>query len=128
MNMNLVIPTDGRERACLPGVDHLTLAGGAQGLSGLSIWQQSIDAGEATPPHRHDCEEVVVVSEGSGVLELEGVQHAFSAPCTLVVPRNAPHQILNTGSGPLRLLAAFSVSPVQAFFPDGSPIPLPWAT
>ena len=64
MNMNLVIPTDGRERASLPGIDHLTLAGGAQGLSSLSVWQQSIDAGEATPPHRHDCEEVVVVGEG----------------------------------------------------------------
>jgi len=128
MEPNLVLPTEGRPHAALPGIDHLTLAGGDQGLRGLSVWQQSIDPGEATPPHRHDCEEVVVVTEGSGLLEVDGVQQAFSAPCTLVVPRNAPHQILSTGSAPLRLVAAFSVSPVQAFFPDGTPIPLPWAT
>lgn len=128
MERNLVLPTEGRPHSALPGIDHLTLAGGEHGLRGLSVWQQSIDAGEATPPHRHDCEEVVVVSEGSGVLEVDGVRQEFFAPCTLVVPRNLPHQILNTGSAPLRLVAAFSASPVQAFFPDGAPIALPWAS
>lgn len=126
--MNHVLPSEGRQRASIPGVEHLTLAGGEQGLRGLSVWQQSVDAGEATPPHRHDCEEVVAVTEGSGVLEVEGVRHAFSAPCTLVVPPDAPHQIFNTGSGPMRLVAAFSASPVQVFLPDGTPLPLPWAT
>ena len=124
--MQNVIPNAGRAGAALTGIEHLTLAGGAQGLSGLSLWRQSMAPGSATPPHQHDCEEVVLVTEGSGELHLDGRIIPFGPDTTLVLPPDRPHQILNTGTVPLKTIAAFSSSPVGTFLPDGAPIALPW--
>ena len=51
----------------LPGLEHQTLAGRRDGLNNFEIWRQTIDAGAATPVHRHACEEVIVVLKGQGV-------------------------------------------------------------
>ncbi len=51
--------------------------------------------------------------------------HAFGPDTTVVVPRNAPQQIINVGDGPLELTGIFSATPVQVIFPDGQPIELP---
>jgi mannose-6-phosphate isomerase-like protein (cupin superfamily) len=110
----------------LPGLQHATLAGSADGLRRLSLWHQSIEAGAATPPHRHDCEEAIIVRSGRGELHIKGEVHAFGPDTTLVIPANVDHQIINSGSEPLELIAAFSTSPVELVLPDGSPLPLPW--
>ena len=112
----------------LPGLKHRTLAGSGNGLRNLSVWKQSIAAGGATPPHRHDCEEVIVIESGRGELHLNGRIHRFGPDTTLVIPRNAPHQLINSGDEPIRLLGVLAVSPVAVFFPDGQPIELPWPT
>ena len=123
-----VIQNSNLPRAALPGIEHVTLAGSENGLNNLSIWQQSIAPGGATPPHRHDCEEVVLIRTGSGELHIDGKAHRFGPDTTLVVPRNAPHQIINVGDGPLELVGVLGVSPVAVFFPDGQPIDLPWVS
>ncbi|HSV45755.1 MAG TPA: cupin domain-containing protein [Ramlibacter sp.] len=123
-----VIQNSQLPRAALPGIENVTLAGSQNGLKGLSIWKSSIAPGAATPPHRHDCEEVVLIQSGRGELHLEGHVHHFGPDTTLVVPRNAAHQIINSGDVPMELIGVFSVSPVPVFFPDGQPIELPWAT
>jgi quercetin dioxygenase-like cupin family protein len=112
----------------LPGIEHKTLAGGADGLKQLSFWQQSIGGGSATPPHRHDCEEVVLVTQGRGELHIGGEVHAFGANSVLIIPPNAEHQIINTGPDTMKVIAAFSTTPVECHFPNGEPIPLPWST
>lgn len=114
--------------SAIPGLEHATLAGSRDGLAHLSIWRQRIAVGGATPPHRHDCEEVVLIERGRGTLTIEGVEHAFTAGSTIVVPADVPHQIFNTGDVPLECTAVFSVTPVQVRFPDGTPLELPWAT
>jgi mannose-6-phosphate isomerase-like protein (cupin superfamily) len=121
-----VIANAGRAQCALPGIEHLTLAGAAQGLARLSLWRQSMAPGSATPPHRHDCEEVVLVLEGSGEVHIAGERLRFGPDTTLVLPPDVPHQIFNTGPGPLVTLAAFSSTPVGTFLPDGAPLPLPW--
>lgn len=112
-----------------PGIHHATLAGCAQGLSALSIWEQILAPGAATPPHRHDCEEVVLCSAGHGQLRY-GVDRIvpFGPNMTVCIPRDEPHQLVNTGNEPLHIVAVFSKSPVEVYFPDGEPIALPWAT
>ena len=112
----------------LPGIAHRTLAGPEHGLRALEVWSQRIDANAATPPHRHDCEEVVVVLEGEGTLTLQGTARRFQSGDTLILPPNEVHQIVNTGQGPLRVLGIFNMAPVRAEFPDGTPIELPWQT
>ena len=49
---------------------------GAGFLNGLTI----IAPGSAIPLHFHNCEESVVVLEGSAVAEIDGERHALSAP------------------------------------------------
>jgi mannose-6-phosphate isomerase-like protein (cupin superfamily) len=117
-----------QQKAGLPGLEHVTLAGHAEGLSRLSVWQQSFAPGAATPPHRHDCEEVVVVKSGSGELHVEGKVIAFGPDSTITVPSNVLHQIFNTGATPLEITAALSASPVEVFLPDGARLDLPWRT
>lgn len=117
-----------RPTASLPGLAHRTLAGSAEGLQRLSVWQQSIEAGAATPPHHHDCEEVVVVSAGCGELHIDGAVIPFASGSVLVIPPGIPHQILNSGTGTMDLVAAFSVSPVDVYLPNGEALPLPWPT
>ena len=115
-------------RAHLPGIEHRTLACADDGLATLSLWQQSLDASAATPPHRHDCEEVVVVTAGCGTLHLGDEVRAFGPGMTLVIPRGVEHQIVATGPGALELIAAFGATPVGTFAPDGAPLELPWRT
>jgi mannose-6-phosphate isomerase-like protein (cupin superfamily) len=117
-----------REKAALPGIEHLTLAGRAQGLSHLSVWRQSMAPGCATPPHQHDCEEVILVLEGSGEVHIDGRIVAFGPDSTLVLPPRIAHQIFNTGDAPLRTVAAFSATPVGTFLPGGEALELPWAS
>jgi quercetin dioxygenase-like cupin family protein len=118
----------------IPGIRHSTLAGSAQGLKQLSVWDQVLEKGAATPPHRHDCEEVVLCCAGEGVLVVETDEpelartEAFAAGTTICIPRNAVHQIFNTGEGPLHLVALFSATPVVPHLPDGTRIDLPWAS
>lgn len=123
-----VIHNSQLKRAALPGIEHVTLAGSQNGLKGLSIWKQSVAPGGATPPHRHDCEEVVLIHGGQGELHIDGEVHRFGPDTTLVVPRNATHQIINVGDTPLDLTGIFGISPVAVFLPDGEPVQLPWTS
>ena len=72
-----------------PGILHATLAGSEQGLKQLSIWQQILEPGAATPPHRHDCEEVVLCSAGRGELRFgdASFHSARIRPCAFRVTR-----------------------------------------
>jgi quercetin dioxygenase-like cupin family protein len=110
----------------LPGLAHRTRAGAEHGLERLAIWSQRIDPQGATPPHTHDCEEVVLVQEGEGTLIFEGEERRFRAGDTIIVPPSAPHQIINSGDQPLVLVAAFSTANVCVKLPDGTPLDLPW--
>lgn len=123
-----VVDNASLQPAALPGIEHRTLAGQPLGMRQLSVWQQTIAAGQATPPHRHECEEVVVVTEGSGELHIAGKVERFAANQTLLLPPGIDHQIVNTGSGPLRMTAAFAETPVRTCLPDGTVLELPWAS
>lgn len=110
----------------IPGLDHATWAGSDEGLTQLSVWRQTIAPGAATPPHSHDCDEVVLCSAGSGELHIDGEVCAFGAHSTLVIPKGKPHQLFNTGALPMECVGLFGASPVNVFLPDGSTLDLPW--
>lgn len=114
--------------APIPGVAHATWAGHDDGLAQLSVWRQSVAAGGATPPHSHDCDEVVLCQSGQGEVHIDGKAHRFGADCTIVLPKGVQHQIFNTGSLPMEIVGVFGGTPVGTFLPDGSALPLPWRT
>lgn len=114
------------EPTAIEGVAHATWAGQAQGLQQLSVWRQSLAPGAGTPPHQHDCDEVVICLGGEGELLADGQRQRFGAHSTLILPRGRVHQFLNVGSQPLETLGIFGQSPVPTRQPDGALLPLPW--
>lgn len=112
----------------IPGVAHATWAGEAEGLHQLSVWRQTLAPGAATPPHTHDCDEVVMCQAGWGELHVDGQVQRFGADTTIVLPRGRAHQIFNVGAQPMELLAVFGGTPVGTYLPDGSALELPWRT
>lgn len=114
------------EPSPIPGVAHATWAAHDDGLTQLSLWRQTLAPGAATPPHSHDCDEVVLCQSGSGELHVGGVVHRFAGGSTLVLPQGPVHQIFNTGEQPLEILGIFGATPVATRLPDGSALPLPW--
>jgi quercetin dioxygenase-like cupin family protein len=122
----MIVSQDEVEEHQLPGLSHRTVAGPLQGLSSLEVWVQTVAPGAATPVHRHDCEEAIVILEGHGVLALGGRDEAFGPGSTLVIPRDAVHQVRCTGTAPLRLVAALAAAPVRVNTATNERIPLPW--
>ncbi len=114
------------EKFNLPGLEHQTLAGAGDGLKTMEMWMQTIEAGAATPVHRHDCEEVIVVIRGQGVCKFGDREEALGPETTLIVAPNEVHQVCNTGGEDMFVVAALAMAPVRVETPEGEVIDLPW--
>lgn len=112
----------------LPGLEHLTVAGPAQGTRSLEVWRQVIASGVATPVHQHPCEEVIVILTGTGEVVIDGEPEALNPDTTLIVPPNVVHQITNTGKEPMHLIGTLAMSPVRVYTAGGERLSLPWDT
>ncbi|RLA13170.1 MAG: auxin-binding protein 1 [Gammaproteobacteria bacterium] len=110
----------------IPGITHKTLAGPEHGVSGFEVWEQWIEPHQATPMHRHNCEEVITVFSGKGEVIVDGERTEFGANTTLRVPANAVHQINNIGDEVMHLVATLGMSPVIPQDADGNVFALPW--
>ena len=110
----------------LPGLEHQTLAGRKDGMQQFEVWRQTIAAGAATPVHKHDCEEVIVIFSGEGVCHCEGSDFHFKADDTLMIPPSVAHQIVNTGTTELKIMATLSMAPVRVETATGETMALPW--
>lgn len=110
----------------IPGVEHATWAAQAEGLSQLSLWRQRLAPGGATPPHRHDCDELVLCQSGEGELHIDGQVHRFTAGQVVTLPRNVMHQLFNVGRVPMEIVAVLAATPVEVFLPGDEPLALPW--
>jgi quercetin dioxygenase-like cupin family protein len=110
----------------LPGLIHRTIAGHAQGVSSMEVWHQVMAPGAETPIHRHACEEVILVLAGSGRVIVEGEASEFQASSTLIVPPDVVHQLVNTGSEDMVLVAALGTAPVRVRTASGEALPVPW--
>lgn len=114
--------------AAIPGIDHVTVAGHGDGLSGLSVWRQSLAPAAATPPHSHDCDEIVMCHAGRGEVHSDGHIVSFEGESTVLLPKGHVHQIFNVGETRLEITGVFAQTPVVAYWPDGSVLQLPWRT
>ncbi|WP_179959310.1 hypothetical protein [Marinobacter changyiensis] len=66
---------------------------------------------------------------GRGELRIDNREaYPFGPDSTVIIPRNALHQIFSVGTEDLQFIAIFSATPVEAYFPDGGYIELPWAS
>jgi uncharacterized cupin superfamily protein len=121
-----ILQRDSLRSFTLPGLQHRTLASTAQGLSALEVWWQTLAPGGSTPPHYHECEEVVVIQRGSGQAVSNGQSRSFGPGVALIFTPREVHQIVNSGAEDMVLLAALSECPARVFSPSGEEIILPW--
>jgi quercetin dioxygenase-like cupin family protein len=126
--MTKIIEQTRPETTAIPGVAHRTWASAADGLSQISIWRQRLAAGSATPPHSHDCDEVVLCLGGWGEVHSDGQVQRFGTDTTVILPKNRVHQLFNVGPMPLELIGVFGATPVSTLLPDGAAIQLPWSS
>jgi mannose-6-phosphate isomerase-like protein (cupin superfamily) len=100
-----IIANSSRQVFTLPGLKHQTLASGADQLSHLEVWMQRLKPGATTPEHYHECEEVIVVLKGAGRLSVGGETSDFGPGTTLVCPPRSVHQLINSGTEEMLLIA-----------------------
>lgn len=110
----------------LPGLAHQTLASHIDGLKNTEVWMQTVEPGGETPVHYHDCEEVIVIIRGSGRLSIDEKAIEFGPNSTLIIPPDIVHQLVNSGTEDIFLIASFSSTPAKVFTPDGEELALPW--
>ncbi len=121
-----VVQNDTIKKFAIPGLEHQTLAGPEHGMKTLEMWMQTIQPGSGTPVHRHACEEAIVVLRGSGRLTVEGEDIDFGPNSTLQIPSDAIHQIVNTGTEDMFMIAALGQAPVKVCTAENEHMPLPW--
>jgi putative monooxygenase len=79
--------------------------GSRQMLNGIT----AIAPGQAIGLHAHNCEESVIVLEGQGLVELDGVDHPVGTFDTTWVPAGVPHRFKNTSDAqPLRIFWTYA--------------------
>ena len=110
----------------LPGIKHQTVAGHEQGVNSMEVWLQTIVPGASTPVHCHACEEVVVILNGSGDCIVDGKTSKFGPNSTLIIKPDIVHQIVNSSTEEIRLVAALGMAPARVKTADGEPLPVPW--
>lgn len=91
------------------------------GVATLRVVQWVIPGGACANLRSHSGGFVVIVSAGVGKQRLAGAPQPFMAPCTLVVPEHLDHEVINTGSEPIELLAVESLVPLHVADPRPPP-------
>ena len=77
----------------------------ARGARNQSLAEATLDAGGSTKRHRHPrTEELYVLLEGTGELEVDGETRRVGPGDAILIPPGTPHQITASTERPLRFL------------------------
>lgn len=95
------------------------------GARQVEMWLGRMDAGSATPPHRHDTEEVVYFIKGSGRACVAGQEMRFAGGDTLRLQAGQVHQLFCETA--CEFISAMPMGGTISL-PDGAMIDLPWRT
>ena len=68
----------------------------------------SLRPGEEIGEEVHHLDQFIRFEEGEGIAILDGVEHAIKADDALVIPESTRHNIINTGSGNLKLYTVYA--------------------
>ncbi|MFN8422160.1 MAG: cupin domain-containing protein [Anaerolineae bacterium] len=68
----------------------------------------ALQPGEAIGAEIHTLDQFFRVEEGSGESVIDGVRTPIRAGFALIIPAGANHNIINTGSGPMKLYTLYA--------------------
>lgn len=90
-------------------------SGGENELAtGISVYP----VGSGAPLHSHNCDEQVLILEGEGFVEVDGVQTQLVKDDTAYVKAGVVHRYHNTGDVPMRILWIYPQAYVTRTFAD----------
>lgn len=102
------------------------IAGVATPTSGarqVEMWRGRMDAQSASPPHRHDTEEVVLFLKGNGRATIADREVRFQAGDTVMLPAGVLHQLF--ADTECEFVSAMPLGGTVQL-PDGVVMDLPW--
>ena len=85
----------------LVGVTKQLLVSGAEGWDGWAMRLFEVAPGGHTPRHTHAWPHINIVLSGTGMLHIDGEDHAIEPGTSGFVPPGSTHQFTNTGDVPL---------------------------
>lgn len=100
------------------------LAVPSRGATTIEMWRAFIPAGNSTPPHTHDDEEVVFIVKGQGKLKIGDEVFDLVPEATAIIPAGAVHQIFSTDEE-IDCVGAMPLG-TPSRQPDGTIDDLPW--
>ena len=105
-------------RAPLPTLQRLV--DGDVGACATTVLVNQFIAGQRVPAHKHDVEEVIVVTAGRCVVSLADAEDVLAAGDAVVVPPGTAHSIRHVGDLPATVIAVLAAA--DAVLPpiDGS--------
>lgn len=95
----------------------------SSGARQVELWHGRMDAMAATPPHRHDTEEVVLFLKGSGHATVGDREVHYQAGDTLILPAGETHQLFADTA--CEFVAAMPIGGTVRL-PDNAVMDLPW--
>jgi mannose-6-phosphate isomerase-like protein (cupin superfamily) len=102
------------------------VATASQGAKEFEVWLTSLPPGSRTPTHhKHETEETFVFTQGEGTAVVGDTETPFKAPCTVVMPANVKHHIINTGKVPTQATVIVGVGS-KIYNSEGKLMDLPW--
>ena len=92
------------------------LVGGDETAGRYCLIDMMVPPGGGPPPHRHDFEEMFVLSEGELTFHFRDQQSTIRAGSVVNIPANAPHHFKNVSDTPARMLCMATPAGLDAFF------------
>jgi len=68
----------------------------------------SLLPGEEIGAEVHELDQFIRFEEGEGKVILDGVEHAVAADDAVIIPQGLQHNVINTGTGNLKLYTIYS--------------------
>lgn len=87
------------------------LLGPGDGVSTYVMLLVQHKPGESSPDHVHPWEHQAFITEGAGVLTVEGKEYPIKTGDAILVPGSSRHQFTNTGDV---LLSRVTINPVES--------------
>ena len=115
--LTVVHPDDPQARhLSLVGDTYTILVSGAQTDGRYCLIDMLVPDGSGPPPHRHDFEEMFTLLEGELEFTFRGETQTVSAPATVNIPANAPHQFANKSGQTVHMLCMCTPAGQEEFF------------
>jgi quercetin dioxygenase-like cupin family protein len=110
----------------LPGTTFIGLAAPSRGAKESAVWRVRLDSGTPPRPHQLTREEVFVVTAGSAIASVDGVEVRLNPGDSLIVPAFTTFSLANPSSDVFEAVAVLPVGG-RAILDGGAPFAPPWS-